>query len=571
MVAVNNKHHKAVAGALGGDGAAVGASGNRISTYTDNAYANIASEINALRNGQGPINRITQNLSPVVREDAAMAASRQQAQQIVNTGAAEVEREAANTQRIDTAVGYADTAMQVAGFAPILVGGAQFATKGVSWLGNKVGGLTGLKSASAVADTAKEVRSWNEITFNEIGHATGTKGIVGSIAQTSANIVASPTHWLAEKTGLSGWRASANTAKAATHLTAAKDVIKELTHDDISIMGSLRSRVAGATHAGQLAGAETQNLIAVARKAEEAGKLSAAGSKLLATVEDSVTHHQGAQTWGNVSGAIKRAPGDIAKGSASHGLMNTAFIGMSALSMFGDARGLAQNLASLKQMYADMTGEDVKTVSTMKVLTGNVPEPVAAARSHMVKTFGIKQLFDVGNIALNVLMMVSPKFSSGWKGIAAMIGTQMASTAVDGYMGESILPIHKAFSDAYKSGKQVPPDFYAAYIYAASAELRSRGDKGQEFAAAVAQQYAQERASPGQLLNEVQNGKLIERIKGISESADKPQQQSTQEEPAQSTAVSRLNGERAERPVVGKFTNKLSQEGQMAAIGQGVG
>jgi len=552
-----------------------GAGGNRIATYADNVYAGIASEINAVRNGQGPINRISQNLSPVANESAVMNAQRGQAQQIVNGAeAAQVEQaqEAASTQRVDAAVGYADTAMQVAAFAPIAVGGAQMALGGVSWVGNKAGSLVGLKSASKVGEVAKEARSWNEITFNEVGHATGTKGVVGSITQTGANVIADPLHWVGEKTGLSQWRASANAGKAAGHLTAAKDLAKDLTTGDIMALGGLKGKVAGASHAGQLVASETHTMLDAARQAEGAGKLSAAGSKFLSSVEDSVAHHNGATMWGNVKGAVKKAPSELGKGSVTHTLMNGAFIGMSALSMFGDARGFSQNLASLRQMYADMTGEDVKNVSSMKVLTGSVPEPVAAARAHMIKTFGVKQMFDVGNIALNVAMLISPKWGSGWKGMAAMIGTQVASTAVDGYMGESILPIHKAFSDAYKSGKEVPPEFYAAYLYAASAELRNRGEKGQEFATAVAQQYAAEHVSPGQLLNEIQNGKLMERIKAISGKADQAQvAQPAQEEPAQASAVSRLNGERTERPVVGKFTNKLNQEAQMATVGQSVG
>jgi hypothetical protein len=249
--------------------------------------------------------------------------------------------------------------------------------------------------------------------------------------------------------------------------------------------------------------------------------------------------------------------------------MNAAFIGGSALSMFGDARTFSQNLESLRQMYADMTGEDVKNVSTVKLLTGSVPDSVAAARSHLVKQFGIKQAFDIGNIALNAMMILNHKMASGWKAFAAFGAVSAASMAVDAVMGESILPIHKAFSDAYKTGQEIPPQFYAAYVFAASKDLRSHGEKGQEFAMQVAQEYAAEKVSPGQLLREIESGKLMERVKQISVKADRAQA-GVQEDTAQEQIVTRTAEQRGERPVVGKFTSKLNQEAQMAAVGHGI-
>jgi hypothetical protein len=518
-------------------------------------YSQVASEINGLK---GSVNRIPSNLSPAAQEAAIV-------QREAQAGRAAVEEAAQNIagpSLTDKVVGNVNFGLEMAASAPLIVGGAQMATKAITKAGSFVTGFVSPSLAEKVGSFVPQ-KSWNSITFSELGDATRLKAPVGNAVQAGANWISGPIQWLTDKTGLSSWRSGANTVKADKLFDAAKGMT--LTAGaDATVLADLQSKVMGASGVGDLASADVGSLITAAKEASKTTPLSDVGKQFIGTVEDSLAYQNKAAGWSDVGGAVKSAPEKLGNTSATHGIMNAAFIGMSGMKMFGDARGFAQNLDSLRQMYSDVTGEDPKAVSTMKLLTGKLPEPVNEARNHLVSKYGVKQGLSVGNIAMNVAMMINPKWGSSWKAIGAMIGTSLASSAVEGLMGESILPVHKAFSEAHKTGRKIPAEFYAAYLYSASKELKSRGETGQQFAMAIGQQYAEEQIAPGALLQELSNGKLMERISTLTQGVDKAQ--AVQEQPS---VTSRQNIKN-ERPTLGKFTAKANQEAQMGGLAQGV-
>jgi hypothetical protein len=525
-------------------------------------YSQVASEINGLK---GSVNRIPSNLAPTAQE-AAIAREAQTGRAIVEDAAQNI----AGPSITDRVVGNVNMGLEIAGAAPLIVGGAQLAAKAVTKTGTFLTGFVSPSLAERVGAFVPE-RSWNSITFNEIGNATGLQKPVGNAVQAGANWISGPIQWLSDKTGLSSWRASANTSQAGKLFDSAKGMT--LTAGDATVLSELQGKVMGASGIGDLAAStDVGGLITAAKEASKSTPLSEAGAQFLGSVEDSLAHQNKAATWNNVGEAVKGAPEKLGNTSATHGLMNAAFIGMSGMKMFGDARGFAGNLDSLRQMYSDVTGEDPQKVSTMKLLTGKLPEPVNEARNHLVAKFGIKQGFSIGNIAMNVAMMINPKWGSSWKAIGAMVGTSLASGAVDSFMGESILPVHKAFSEAHKSGRKIPAEFYAAYLYSASKELKTRGETGQQFAMAIGQQYAEEQIAPGALLQELSNGKLMERITALTQGVDAAQSTATQPTQEQQSFVSRQSaaGMQTERATLGKFTAKANQEAQLAGVAQGI-
>jgi hypothetical protein len=548
MVALAPQHGKMIA-------KQAAAHGNRIATYADDVA------------GHGS-NRISQYLNPTITEEAIQA-GRQRADKIVNGAVTTAKSETSTLgSYLDKTVGLSGQAMEYAAWAPMYVGAAQMGKNAISWTYNKGAVLTGVKTAEEVASKVP-AKKWNAYTFGELGNVTGVGGFLGKAAQKTADLISTPIAYIADKTRLSSWRAGANAAKAANTFSTASELAAALPVEDLQVLGNLRDIVKSAPNVeGFAAAANAKDVVSVAKSALESSEISKAGKQFLTSAEDALFHTESVGMWSNVKGAVQNAPAQASKVSATHGMMNAAFIGMSALSMYGDAKTFSENLASLRQMYADMTGKDAKDVSTISLLTGKVPEPVAVARSHMIKTFGIKQALDVANIAANVALVFGRR-GGGWKSIGAMMATSMASSAVDGVMGESILPVHKAFSDAYKAGREIPAEFYASYLYAASKDLNSRGEKGQQFAMQVAHEYASEHASPAQLLQEIENGKLVERIKNIAAKADELAKQHTHAEIADD--IVRDTGAQLvqkERPVVGKFTNKLNQEAQLSGANQ---
>jgi hypothetical protein len=542
----------------------VSAPGGTVLTHADDMarqYSHVASEINGLK---GSINRVPSNLAPAAQEAAVIQREAQSGRAIVEDAAQNV----VGPSMTDKVVGNVNFGLEIAAAAPLLVGGAQLATKAVTKTGTFLTGFVSPSLAEKVGSYIPE-RSWNSITFNEVGGATGLQKPVGTAVQAGANWISGPIQWLADKSGLSGWRAGANTAEAGKLFDAAKGMT--LTAGDATVLSELQGKVMGVSGVGDLAAStDVSGLITAAKEASKTTPLSDVGQQFLGSVEDSLLHQNKAAGWNDVGGAVKSAPEKLGDTSAAHGIMNAAFIGMSGMKMFGDARGFAQNLDSLRQMYSDVTGEDPQKVSTLKLLTGSLPEPVNEARNHLVSKYGVKQGLSLGNIAMNVAMMINPKWGSSWKAIGAMVGTSLASSAVEGLMGESILPVHKAFSDAHKSGRKIPAEFYAAYLYSASKELKSRGETGQQFAMAIGQQFAAENISPGDLLQELSNGKLMDRINTLTQGVDKAQMAAPVQEQQGFANRQGAGGVQSERQTLGKFTAKANQEAQLAGVAQGI-
>ncbi len=209
----------------------------------------------------------------------------------------------------------------------------------------------------------------------------------------------------------------------------------------------------------------------------------------------------------SIGNDVKALPQTIAKSNMREGLVNTAFIAGSAISMFGVATGFIQNLASLKEMHKDITG---KSASTYDVLFGKVSVPVADARSKLLKTFTVSGTTDVISLGVAVAGAISKKVP-----MLAFFAPQVLSMGASTLIGESAMPYYASIKQAHAAGQKIPADAYAELIAKASPELAKRGGSASVFTQKLAEQYAQNNVSPAQIMREAANGQLIKRVDGI--------------------------------------------------------
>ena len=236
----------------------------------------------------------------------------------------------------------------------------------------------------------------------------------------------------------------------------------------------------------------------------------------LAGMAKELAHHAGrARAYVNPGKAIKNAPAAVGQSNALNNASNAAWVGVSALGMFGIATGFTQQLTALRHMYADITGENYKNVSSFKVLFSQVPAPVATARSQLVKNIGAQAAVQGAWFGFSLKQFIGGG-RLGKLGNAAQFGMMFAAPALMTLAPDSVLPVYDAARKAYASGEKLPPEFIAEFIGTASPELRKRGGTESAFTRELAKQYAAENASPAQIMKEIADGKMIERVKAIT-------------------------------------------------------
>ncbi len=487
----------------------------------------------------------------------------------VQAAAAEIAAESAPNM-LDKAVGVTEKGLNLAmmgsflGALPFMLLGGM--TKSVGKLTSWATGDKGNGVGSHIQVFGKKIgtpaRAMN-MPFSKVGRRIERRtGIdintyVGEAANRTASFFAEPVAWVAESTGFRQWRMEKNLGKAnewlSTATAAAKDFTlegnSELLHKHLQTIAKVQNvQDVAQIDRERLAEALKHISSAVEKKGvkltDQARKMVAAASKV-AEHANAVHGYQNAQ---NVAESVANIPGKLAKRPMAHTVMDAAMIGTSVLGMYGVARGFTQQLTSLRHMYADMTGKDYHSVSNYQVLTGKVPAPVAQARAQLFKTFGFRSIMQTVSMGFAIAFT---RGKAGWKTIAAQIGTQMAEEPLSQMLGESVLPVYSEVRKAHALGQQIPPEFYAEFIGAASLDLHKRGGAENAFTREVARQYAAENASPGEVLKEIASGKLMERVKKIAAANDAKAPQAV----PQVSHVDRLNGKtEALQAAVGKHT-----------------
>lgn len=205
----------------------------------------------------------------------------------------------------------------------------------------------------------------------------------------------------------------------------------------------------------------------------------------------------------------------VGAGTLSNAMLDGSFAVGSGIEMFGVARSYSQKMDSLKDMYTDMTGRKASQMSSDK----HLPKAVAEAQAHVFKEHSIRGVLSSLGGALSLRSLL--KGGSGTKTMIAWMVLPFASEGVNMLMGEApVLHIYKGIADAHKRGEQIPAQTYAEFVLTASNDLQTRGASGKELAGKLAEQYAAVNAAPAAILNEVENGRMMQRIKVIVENGE---------------------------------------------------
>jgi hypothetical protein len=483
------------------------------------------------------------------------------------TAALGSEEIAASQAQAPGALGVVETVAAAPSNMYMLAGGAA-----AGWLGEKVAASGKSRNWGAVEKVgtvmATPKRWYTSLSFGDLSEKFGMKGAFTKVSQPLFNGAGVVADKVGGFTGFNNWRANTHFGKAASAHQNALELAGNMklehapTPQIRSALHDMQSAVSGTTHASQIdhvkfaRGQEALKEIMDGHKGKFAGEtktLLKNAEKLGGKVEKAVYHNGQSVGYKNVRQAFKEVPGKISNAKAGPALMHASFVALSALSIAGDTKSFSHNLASLRAMYLDMTGE--KEVSNARLLIGSVPAPVAAARKALVANFSAKVVLDAINIGLNVKMN---RIGGFVKSTVAFMGIQMLSSGVDSVVNTSVLPFYKGISDAKKQGKTISAEAYAEFLTLASKDMGTRG-KDDAVVQAVAEQFAAEQIAPAALLKEVENGKLMVRVHAVIDANEA-------KAPKEISQVAKLQGApQAAMPVKGEHSAKVVAQAQNAA------
>ncbi|MFW0776989.1 MAG: hypothetical protein ACN2B6_04645 [Rickettsiales bacterium] len=501
----------------------------------------------------------------------------------------------------DKLLGGAGTAVGIGGMVPFI---GPAALKIAAFPFSKIGEWTkseGLQSLGA--KISKPARAFEEATFASAGERLGIGGAVGKASQTLANGAGAVAETVDKRVHVGRNLQGRAVGRAHRHLLSAQDHATKLELSEIpakhrSHFRALHDHVTGAAHTGDLATTETvriaeqnakgavgtiertvpkaslTNALSGAEEALEDLAKSGASKKTVkqarnfvssaGKMSDSMAH---AGAINEVGHSIRSVPGKLGQAKLGHGLMNGAFIAGSGVSMVSDAKTFKGRLKMLKEMYADMTGTPIAKVSTAKVMLGAVPEPVRVARKLIVKKLAIREATDTIGMGVNIRQAVDRRFN-GPLAIAAFILPEMIGSSADSMMGETVLPAYTQFKhlqlEAKAAGQELPAEAYAGFVGEISPELKNRGGSQSRFAQELAKQYAVEKKTAAEIMNELDSGELLSRVHNLIKAASAEKAAAVAGAGAADTKqvshTQRLAGAKEDMPVLGAHTEKVAAE-----------
>lgn len=445
---------------------------------------------------------------------------------------------------IDTALGVGERVTSLLGFAPFLAMPATMVGNGVSWVGKK----SGFRPISAVGSALGAPGRYMDRPVEETVFATPINAISQGAAKASAGVVGG----ISSVTGLDKRLSAGYARKSVAKLGKAKELMSAvpISQAPAAIQSHVRE-LHSLAHNTSLTTAQAERVGTLLQRVEH--DLQGAGAakaftkpfaKATKALDAAANHHIRSVHWANPKEGMLAAPARLQKMDLGHTLMQGAWAAGSTISMATDARSLSKNLAGLKQMYRDMTG---KNISTTGLLFGKVPPIIAAARSHLIKNTAIKEGTDAIGLLVNLRGLFDRRFNSSMKGMMAYMLPQFAAQGADMIMGESVVPAYQAMKANFDRTQPMPAEYYATYIGELSADLKKRGGANSKFTKVIAEQYAAEHATPEQILREVDNGKLLQRVKAVI--AQQAQHPAADKQP---------------RQVMGKHTQQVMQRDTVA-------
>lgn len=397
--------------------------------------------------------------------------------------------------------------MAMAGFmAPMGMGAvAAGAEKAAKW--------TGATSLNTVSGALKGV---SETTFESVP-------ILGSLAQGATRVAMGGVGLITgalEKTGFTGWRTAANTAKFDKHSATLAQKAESFFGQGVAsaelrtAMNGLQAHMLAHPSAFNAEAFETELKTFSELAGRQQPKLVKEFGKLRGVMEKAHGSHYMADAWSNLSHYAKAAPQKVAKASVFHGALNTGIMGGVAVSAAKTGLDLRTSLRTLKAMYADQTGKSPDSVSSMTLLfSKDLPKAVLQARGQLWKEFGPSLLMEAGNIGVNVDMVMRNR--GGMMAMIPLMVFGMGSQMVRSVLGSSLIPAYKQAKEMEAAGAPIPPEVYATLVGEGEPQLAKRGGADSNFAHALGEMYARENAGVQQVMHDIQNGGVSARIEQL--------------------------------------------------------
>lgn len=454
------------------------------------------------------------------------------------------------------------------------IGMAGFGAMGLPFVGaglNKVGGWTGFSALNSLGNGFKKA---GEMTFAEVGHATGLGGVFSPIGKAFDGVTSLSARAL-QATGLTKVASNMHAGRFQSHMGKVHAALGALGNvTDAKLAGhisEITTHLNGPISHGTFEKVEKALADATTHAAEVGHPAAKQIGKLTSAVEKAATSHYFADGYAHLGEYAKKSSSRIAQGGALHGLMNASFIAGAGITDYRMTTDLMKSLKNLKTMHAKLSGQSEDDISTLGLFLGKVSEPVEQARTEILKEFGPSIVLNAMNTVVNIKLAANQK--SG--GLIMMMALPMLESMVArGFLGGKLLPTYNKMQDMQCAGEEVPAEMYATLIGSASKELRERGGADSNFAKALSVFYAEHHAKADTVLREVHDGTIKKRVKQLQQEHDAyvkehPEvAQSEAAEKAKNTVsknesfVDRIAGKGKEmtRNIVGDHTAKLATQ-----------
>jgi|GEM_PF-2972889 len=447
--------------------------------------------------------------------------------------------------------------------------------------------------------------------LGKVGEQTRTAGFFSRMGERVLTPLANTAESVGNTTGLNKWRSNRHTQKAATLVSETNALVGDLrSHtalpqhliEHVDAIGHAVSNSHGtdlAATVGKLSGAgieikkglgvigkeldgEIKAAKAIADKAlrasalkpleERAASLGALGKqigKLEEVATKAVRRTDSAKSLGTV---VKGLGGEIKAATVSHTLQTGALLAADTLAVADTARGFAHDFSNLRQMCADMQGVKPEKISNFKLMFGKLPEPAAKARTAMLGEHGVQGFIRMATLAFGIKSARKPM--GGMTDLALrFLAPQALAVGAGALLGsKSTIDAYKTLSTAQKAGQQISAEDYAVFVTMSVPQCKDRkGGVNNPVIQALTAQYAAEGITPAEILNESGNGKLNERIKGITAAADAQKVSAVDAAASKPSFAERVSGNAKGMTgeVVGSHTKTVVENAQAAALQPG--
>lgn len=479
-------------------------------------------------------------------------------QGVTNVGQAEAEAEASNGSVFDMVGGPLNMAVMAAPALPLVAGGAG---KAASWVGEKAG----IKSlANAGNKTQAAVTEFNGKTIGGVLGGNKVSAKIGEVSEKVFGVLGKGLSNFTRVTGIDAAGAKYHGGLENRRNNKVQTLVKEYSGKHIYNLPPHLLVKADELIAHSNGNGGAINLEALQKSRTEFAE--AVGEKALSSSERKAVNlvtKIGVKTGGvaesRAAGAAWKSSSSILTGFTKvvgtsklfPGGVNLFLLVTSIMGIGAVVKGFVQNLSGVKEMASDIKG---KKVSTASALLGDVPAPVAEARSKAVATSAVSLAAGVAGVAALISSTVKGKM--GFLAFALPAG---AAAVAEMMIGKSSAPDYKAFKKAYDSGQKMSADDYAMLLGKVSPQLQKSG--AEAFSQKLAEQYAAIQAGPALIMREISNGGLDKRIKSIIavNDAAKPVAGAAEVATATNSHVASLKGNAVDKkqPVLGNHTAKI--------------